>query len=108
MRLTRLQFTSILVGTTGVLLNTTGLLTGVERFNFFGVFFGRTSAAVYLCALDKFRWWSFIPLGFTIVNLYYNSQQILFMEFLSQSVIYQIVALITFRKLNKAMKTFKE
>ena len=100
MKFTKIQLASIAIGTTGVVLNISGLATGNQELNYIAVFIGRLSAAVYLTAIDKFRFWSLIPLCFSIANTYYNLPQLLFMEYLSQSIIYQIMAVITFSKIN--------
>ncbi|MGV2830544.1 hypothetical protein [Myxosarcina sp. GI1(2024)] len=94
----------MLVGSSGVICHILGFALGNEYLNFVGALLGRSSAIVYLAALDKFRLYSLVPLAFAIANVALNDRVLLYLELASQGFIYQIIAFITFNKLNQQEK----
>lgn len=101
--MTNFQKLIILVGSSGVLLNIVGLLLDSSSFNYASIFVGRVAALLYIMEVDKFRLVYLLPLTLSGINAIVNLEQILFAEFLSQSIIYQIASfqLFTSIKYNK-------
>lgn len=90
--MTNFQKLIILVGSFGVLLNIFGLLLDSSYFNYASIFIGRVAALLYIMEVDKFRFVYLVPLTLSGINAIFNLEQILFAEFLSQSIIYQIAS----------------
>lgn len=88
--MSKFQRLIILVGCSGVLLNVFGLILDSSYLNYFSIFIGRLAALLYVVEIDKFRYVYLIPLTLSGINAIVNIEQILFAEFLSQSLIYQI------------------
>lgn len=99
-RFSKIQWATLAVGCIGVTLNSTGLLLDIPRLCYIAIFAGRLSGALYVCGIDKFHWWSFLPLTFTTFNIFVTTPELIFMEHLSQQIIYQVMAVKTFQKLS--------
>lgn len=99
--MTNLQSLTLLIGSSSVILHLLGFSFNWEYLNFIAALLGRTSAILYLTSLDKFRFYSLVPLAFAIANVALDNRALLYAELASQGFIYQIIAFITFNKLNK-------
>lgn len=83
---------TLIVGCSGILFNAAGLLLNNDFLNFASVFLGRLAALLFTIAIDTNRAHYYVPLTISLINIFINSQHLLFMELLSQSIIYQISA----------------
>ena len=101
MGLSFLQKLTLFLGSTAVLFHTAGVVFSHEYFNFVGALVARVSIILYLSAVDRFRYYSLIPLTFAIANVFFDDRIYLYLEFISQGSIFQIITYITFCKLNK-------
>lgn len=99
--MTKLQSLTLLIGSSSVVLHLLGFALEYEYLNFVAALLGRGSAILYLTSLDKFRLYSLVPLTFAIANVALDDRTLLYGELASQGFIYQIIAYITFNKLNK-------
>lgn len=100
-KLTTLQRLVILLGVSGIVSHALGLTLGNEYLNFLGAFLGRSAAIMYLAALDKFRLYSLLPLIFAILNMYFGDRIFLYLELMTQGIVYQVIAYLIFTKLNE-------
>ena len=91
----------IALGVSGIASHALGLTLENEYLNFLGAFLGRSTAILYLTALDRFRLYSLLPLIFAVLNMYFGDRTFLYLELMTQAVVYQIIAYLTFTKLNE-------
>jgi len=92
---------SVGLGVTGIVLNMTGLLLSFPRLNFVAVLIGRFAGIAYITAIDRFRPLALVPMGVAVINSFMGMQELIFLEMLLQSIIYQYMAILTFMKLNQ-------
>lgn len=90
--MTRFQKLVLFVGCSGVFLNTAGLLLQTNSLGYIAVFIGRMAALLYIMEVDKFRAYYLIPLTLSAINSFANEESLIFFEYLTQSIIYQIAA----------------
>ena len=90
--LTTIEKLTLVFGSLGVALNTIAVLSGFAAFGYIAIFLGRVAAFTYSVALDRFRWYYLIPLFLSAVNAVVQSEFGIFIEVLSQSIIYQVIA----------------
>ena len=90
--MTRFQKIVLFVGCTGVLLNTVGLLLQENSLGYLSVFIGRMAALLYIIEVDRFRAYYLVPLTLSAINSFVNAESLIFFEYLTQAVIYQIAA----------------
>ena len=90
--MTRFQKIVLFVGCSGVFLNAAGLVVDQDFLSYLAIFIGRTAALLYIIEVDKLRPYYLIPLTLSGINAIVNVEQLLFAEYLTQSIIYQIAA----------------
>ena len=95
------QLLSIATGSLGIVLNIVGLYLGNDSINYTALLLGRVSGVLFVVSIDKFYWWLLTPLTITLTNTYFQSPELYFLENVVQGSIYQVSALLTFKKLNK-------
>lgn len=102
-KLSRFQLLIIIAGCSGICINSLGLFIDNVMLSYIAIFIGRLTAVMYLSEVDKVRFMYFIPLGLSGVNAFVNVEQLIFLENLFQSAVYQIAAykLFTSAKYNK-------
>lgn len=93
-----LEKCTIGVGCIGISLNILGLLFSNDALNFSSVFLGHLAALLFTIAIDTNRAHYYFPLIVSLTNIFINSQELLFVELLSQSIVYQISAYKLFAK----------
>ena len=95
-----IQKLTLIIGITGVISHTIGVSIKYEEFNFLGALIGRIDVIFYFACIDKFRWYTFIPLIFAILSVVLHERTYMYCEFITQGLIFQILCFKTFNKLN--------
>ena len=96
-----IQKLTICIGTLGVIFHGIGVAIGIEEFNFLGALTWRIDVIFYFACIDKFRWYTFIPLIFAILSVVMHERTFMYCEFITQGFIFQILCYKTFSKLNE-------
>lgn len=91
------QKATIFVGLLGITFNTLGLMSAQQPLSFLAVFLGRLAAALFAWDVGGFRWWICSPIVITTVNVFINSTELIFVEYLVQSLMYQFTAYQVFK-----------
>lgn len=101
--MTRLQKLTIAVGCLGITLNILGLGLSNETFNYSAVFIGRLAALLFAICIGGVRPYFFIPITISAVNAFHQSPTLIFLEYLTQSIVYQVSAFALFRNKNLSL-----
>lgn len=86
----KIEKITLVVGCTSVLSNIVGLSFKIKFFNYLALLLGRMAALTFIIAVDKIQWYYFLPITLTLINTFVNAEELLFLEYGIQSVIYQI------------------
>jgi hypothetical protein len=99
--LTKNQCVVCAVGCSGILASSLGLILENDSLNYFALLIGRLSAILYLAEIEKFRVWLLAPISISLLNAFYQTPTLFFLETLIQAIVYQASAILFFTKLNK-------
>ena len=90
----------LLTGTLGTIINLIGVSFEIGELNYLALFLGRVASLLYVCAVDRVRWWYGAPIGLALINVWIGSERLLFTELFFQSCIYQVSAFNLFVKVD--------
>lgn len=91
---------TITVGCVSITMNTIGVLLSNQTLNYGSLFLGRIAALLFSIAIDKNRSYYYLPISISLINGFLQSQTLLFVELLFQSIVYQFSAYNLFKKKN--------
>ena len=94
---------TLIVGTTSVILNVIGITADVSQLSYLSILGGRCAALLFSMCIDKIRWYYFIPITLSLINTLVGSERLLFTEYLTQSIAYQISAYRLFTRNEKTI-----